>query len=104
MDGKNLSYDCIDLPFPLVRRLQVYDHFLWSEPGDNLDEIDSRFTLEQQRLAEEVKKQVITYMELEIIQFECLSSALGNLKKIIQSYFFYFFLENQTDRGETLNN
>ena len=46
MDGKNLSYDCIDLPFPLVRRLQVYDHFLWSEPGDNLDEIDSRFTLE----------------------------------------------------------
>ena len=42
-------------------------------------------------------------MELEIIQFECLSSALGNLKKIIQSYFL-FFLENQTDRGETLNN
>ena len=62
VDGKNLSYDCIDLPFPLVRRLQrwaeVYDRFLWPEPGDNLDEIDSWFTLEQQRLAEEVKRQL----------------------------------------------
>ena len=48
MDGKNLSYDCIDLPFPLVRRLQVYDHFLWSEPGDNLDEIDRRFALAEE--------------------------------------------------------
>lgn len=96
MDGKNLSYDCIDLPFPLVRMLQVYDHFLWSEPGDNLDEIDSSFTLEQQRLAEEVKKQVIIYMELEIIQFECLSGALSNLKKIIQSYFL--FLPRKSNR------
>ena len=54
---------------------------------------------EKQRLAEEVKKQVIIYMELEIIQFECLSSALGNLKKLSR-VIFYFFLEKQTDRGE----
>lgn len=52
----------IDLPFPLVRWLQrwaeVYDRFLWPELGDNLDESDSRFTFEQQRLVEEVKKQL----------------------------------------------